>query len=670
MRAILTTVAMSVLVMGFAPTRVVPEAAEVDALLVPLPVAPAAASEVDARCQAFLTKFADLRQRVETDKRPATIETAFLPFDAMFQLMSTGNFEMGLLSETHPAAPIRAAAESCSQKLADVASAAELSRPMYDRLSAIDASKADPAIAFSLKKRLVAFRQAGVDKDAATRARAEALQKEITATSLVFSRNLREIQGSAKFRPEELAGLPKDWLDAHKPGADGLITVTTDYPDFFPVMEFAEKPETRRRILREFDNRAWPQNEAVLKDLLAKRYELARTLGYANYATMVIEDKMIGSPQKAQAFIDKLDQAAKPAAVREKGELLAHLKTLDPAATQVNRWDSGYLTRLVRMQKYDVDSAVVRQYFTYGRTRDGLFKLVQDLYGVQIRPWKTPVWHESVGAYEIVENGKVIGRFYLDMHPREGKYGHAAAFPVRIGQAGRVVPISALICNFPAEGPMDHPDVETFFHEFGHLLHWIFAGQQPLAQQNFGQVEWDFVEAPSQMLEEWVWDYDTLRTFAVNDRGEAIPQALVTKMVAGRHFGEPAQWRGQATYAAISLNYYNRSPEGLDLTEVWKANYEKYGNYPYIPDTHPYANFGHLDGYSAIYYTYPWSRAIALDLFTRFRKAGLRDAATARRYRQEVLAPGGARPAQESIEAFLGRPLSLEPLERRLQGSR
>jgi thimet oligopeptidase len=336
----------------------------------------------------------------------------------------------------------------------------------------------------------------------------------------------------------------------------------------------------------------------------------------------------------------------------------------------VNRWDAGYLTRLVRLQKYDVDSAVVRTYFTYDRTRDGLFKVVQDLYGVQIRPWKTPVWHESVGAYEILDGGKVIGRFYLDMHPREGKFGHAAAFPVRIGQKGRVVPISALICNFPAEGPMDHLDVETFFHEFGHLLHWIFAGQQELALQNFGQVEWDFVEAPSQMLEEWVWDYDTLRTFAVNDRGETIPRELVAKMVAGRGFGEPGQWRGQATYAAISLNYYNRSPEGLDLTEVWKANYEKYGNYAYTPDTHPYASFGHLDGYSAIYYTYPWSKAIALDLFSQFKANGMRDRATAARYRKEVLAPGGARPAEENIRAFLGRPLSLEPLERKLQGTR
>jgi thimet oligopeptidase len=307
MRTVLAGLAVAVLATGFAPAQKVSEAAEVDALLTPLPVAPAAAAEVDARCQLFLAKAAALKTRLETDRRKPTVETAFLPFDALFQLLQTASFEMGLLSETHPAKPIRAAAEACTQKLSDAGTAVDLSRPIYDRLSAIDTARADPAIAFALKKRLTKFRQGGVDKDAPTRARAEALQKEITATSLVFNRNLREIQGSAKFRPEELAGLPKDWMDAHKPGPDGLITVTTDYPDIFPVLDFADRAETRRRMLREFDNRAWPQNEAVLKDLLAKRYDLARTLGYPNYAALVIEDKMIGSPEKAQAFIDRLD---------------------------------------------------------------------------------------------------------------------------------------------------------------------------------------------------------------------------------------------------------------------------------------------------------------------------------------------------------------------------
>ncbi|HYE46428.1 MAG TPA: M3 family metallopeptidase, partial [Caulobacter sp.] len=564
--------------------------------------------------------------------------------------------------------PIRQAAEACTQRLSEVDNGVKLSRPIYDRLAAIDASKADPSIAFALDKRLAAYRRAGVDRDAATRAKIEALQKEITATSVAFNRNIRESRRSLKLRPEELAGLPQDWLDAHRPGPDGLITVTTDYPDVFPVLDYADNAETRRRLLAEFDQRAWPENEAVLKDLLVKRHRLANLLGYSTYAALITEGKMIGTPQKAQAFIDRLNDVASPAAARDKAVLLARKQKVTPGSTAVQRWEASYLTRLVRKEDYEVDSAKVRGYFTYDRTRQGLLSLINNLYGVELRPWKTEVWHNSVDAYEVWDQGRLLGRFYLDMHPREGKYNHAAAFPIRIGVKGRRLPVGALICNFPATGPMDHEDVELFFHEFGHLIHWMFNGGHRLAQQNFGQVEWDFVEAPSQMLEEWAWDYDTLRTFAVNAEGKTIPADLVAAMNRGRRFGEASNWKGQATLAAISLAYYSSPPEAMDLTEVWKTNYNRYGNYPYIPGSHPYASFGHLDGYSAIYYTYPWSKAIALDLFSQFKANGLGDKATARRYRTEILAPGGSRPAAENIERFLGRPFSLEPLEKRLRG--
>lgn len=666
MRIALAGLAASVLLMGLSPAP--QPVAEVDAFLTPLGVAPKGPGEVTAFCAGLIERAGALRARLEGDKSPPTVETVFLPYDNLFDLVQTGQFQMDLLTETNPAKPIREAAEACTQRLSALDNGIKLSRPIYDRLSAVDAAKAKPDIAFALKKRLAAYRRAGVDRDAATRAQVEALQKEITAVSVVFNRNLRESRRSLKLRPEELAGLPQDWLDAHKPGADGLITVTTDYPDYFPVMDYADNAETRRRLLAEFDRRAWPENEAVLKDLLAKRYRLAKLLGYPNYAALITEDKMIGGPDKAQAFIDRLDAAAGPAAARDKALLLARQQQITPASTAVQRWEAPYLTRLVRKEQYQVDSAQVRSYFTYSRTRDGLLGLISDLYGVELRPWQTPVWHESVSAYEVLDKGRVIGRFYLDMHPREGKFNHAAAFPIRIGIEGRRLPVSALICNFPASGPMDHEDVEVFFHEFGHLMHWIFAGQQSLAQQNFGQVEWDFVEAPSQMLEEWAWDYDTLKTFAVNPEGQTISADLVAKMSKGRRFGEASWWKGQVTMSAISLAYYNSPPDGMDLTEVWKANYNRYGNYAYIEGAHPYASFGHLDGYSAIYYTYPWSKAIALDLFSQFKANGMRDKATAARYRAEILASGGSRPATENIQRFLGRPFSLEPVERRLKG--
>lgn len=668
MRIAIVGLTAAVLLMGLAPSLPDPVQGSVDIFLGPLGVTPASAQAVEARCDDALNRAGLIRKALETDTRPASVETVFVPYDALYNLLAGAFAEVNTLNESNPSEPIRKAAQVCVQKLSDVTTGVGLSRPIYDRLAAIPTARLNAGTAYALKKRLAAYRLSGVDKDEATRAKIEKLQKEITATGLTFASNIRENPGAVKFKPEELAGLPQDWLDAHKPGPDGLITVTTNYPDVFPVLEYADNPETRRRMQSVFDNLAWPANEAVLKQLLTQRYELARLLGFPNYAALVMSDKMIGSPERAGQFLEQVNIAAQPGAEKDRAILLARLKKIDPKATVVDRWSVGYLSRLVRKEDYQVDSAVVRGYFTYDRTRDGIFQLVEDLFGVQIRPWQTATWHESVKAYELVENGQVIGRFFLDMHPREGKFNHAAMFPLRNGIEGRSLPIASLLCNFPATGPLDHEDAETFLHEFGHLLHWMFSGRQKWAQQNFAEMEWDFVEAPSQMLEEWVWDYDTLKRFAVNEKGEPIPEDLVRKMNAARRFGEPGMWKGQITYSAISLNYYNRDPAGIDLAGVWKEQYQRYGLYPYVEGSHQYAAFGHLDGYSAIYYTYIWSKAIALDLHTVFAVKGLRDADTARRYRREVLAPGGSKPAGDLIQTFVGRPMSVEALERRLKG--
>ncbi|MGE0046635.1 MAG: M3 family metallopeptidase, partial [Hyphomonadaceae bacterium] len=269
-------------------------------------------------------------------------------------------------------------------------------------------------------------------------------------------------------------------------------------------------------------------------------------------------------------------------------------------------------------------------------------------------------------AYEILENGQVIGRFYLDMHPRDGKFSHAANFPIRGGIEGRVLPVGALLCNFP-DGLMEHGDVEVFLHEFGHMLHSMFSGRQRWAQGNYGEVEWDFIEAPSTLLEEWIWDYDTLSRFARNAEGEAISRDLVDRMNAARMFGEGEATLVQLGYASASLNYYNRDPAGLDLAAAFRENYERYAPYRMPAAVHQYASFGHLDGYSAIYYTYQWSTAIAVDLFSVFRQNGMRDQATFRRYREEILAPGGSASANTLIREFLGRDTTVDAYAHRLR---
>jgi thimet oligopeptidase len=642
-----------------------PVAAEAEAFLGKANLTPAAPAEVTAACDDFHGRATALRTRLETETGPATIGQTFRRYDALSSLVYAGGSEAYLVSQVHPDKEIRTAAEACVERMDALATQISLSRPIYERLKAIDPSAADERTRFALTEQLADYRRAGVDKDDATRAKIEALQNEITTIGLTFNRNIREGRREITVKSaDELAGLPADYIERHKPAADGLIHITTEYPDYQPVMTYAHSEDLRRRLSAVYDDRAWPANEAVLRQLLEKRYELATTLGYDSWARLVTEDKMIQTPEKAQAFIDEIAVASEVAADRDYNRLLGRLKKIDPKATDVPRWSSNYLSQLIRKEEYDVDPQLVRQYFAFNNVQAGIFQLTEDLFSVDIRPWSgAPVWHESVEAYELYDGDQLIGRFYLDMHPRDGKYSHAAHFQTRIGLADRVLPVGALVTNFPAgdhaTGLMEHSQVETFLHEFGHLLHNLFSGRQDWGLQTYNAVERDFIEAPSQLLEEWVWDYETLKPFAVNAKGETIPADLVRKMNAARWFGEALGDRTQLGYSAVSLNYYNRPPSAVDLHGLYEAQYEKYAPYDLPKTSHPYAAFGHLDGYSAVYYTYTWSKAIGADLFTPF-EGNLRDTATARRYRDVVLAQGGSKPAAVLVQEFLGRPWSLD----------
>lgn len=567
----------------------------------------------------------------------------------------------GLYANVHPNVEIRSAAEQCEQNFVSLISEISLSRALYNHIAAIDVTELDNEDQRYVTHMLRDYQRSGVDKDDTTRARIKALNEEINLIGQEFDKNVRE--GARQLILDSIAdlkGLPEDYIAAHQPNEEGKILLTTAYPDYVPFMQFAENDELRKQFYILFRQQAYPENKAVLQRLLAKRYELAQLLGYNNYAEFVTEDKMIRSPAKAQEFIDKVSRLATPRATNEYQELLARLQQIDPKATRVADWQKAYLEHLVKKEKYEVNSQEIRQYFQYQNVRDGIFELMETMFKIDIRPWNSPVWHESVTAYEVVENEKVIGRFYLDMHPRDGKYKHAAQFSVVSGIKGRQLSEAALVCNFPT-GLMEHTDVETFLHEFGHLMHNLFAGvDQRWVYFSGVKTELDFVEAPSQMLEEWVWDADTLATFARNDKGEIIPPALVKKMVRARDFGRAMWTKHQLFYAALSLGFYNQSPQTLELDKEMERIQSVYSPFGYVDDTYFYASFVHLNGYSALYYTYMWSLVIAADMHSEFVKKGLRNSDLAQHYRNTVLAPGGKKDAAQLVEDFLGRPYGFE----------
>jgi thimet oligopeptidase len=626
----------------------------------------ASAAGIGKRCAATLALASRARKALEARQGAATIDADFAAFDTLNLLLDDTRSEMGLIAETSPSEAVRAAADSCLPKLSDAATAVALSRPIYDRLSAIPTVGLDAPTAYTLDKLLVSYRLSGVDKDRSTRRKVAALQKKITETGLLFAKNIRDDKGDIALKAAELAGMPEDFLAQHKPGSDGLVHLTFDNPDVTPVLDFATLRATRSRVFAAAQNRGYPANEAALKQLLEQRHALAQLLGRSDFAELATADKMIGNPRRVEQLIEQVEKAAQPAALADLAEQLAVAKSVDPSITRLERHDRNYMLNLLRKQKYDVDAAEVRRYFTYDKTRRGIFALVKDLFGSDIRPWNTPVWHPSVSAWELYDDDRLVGRFFLDMHPRDGKYNHAAEFPIRTGVAGRQIPMAALVTNLPATGPLAHADVVTFLHEFGHLLHQLYSGHNRFAIQTMGYLQWDFIEAPSQMLEEWAWDYDTLKSFASDEAGVPIPANLVSRMNAGRRVGEAVNWKQQLAYSAVSLNFYNRKPD-FDLTRVYDEMMARYAPYPPVAGTHAYANFGHLDGYSAIYYTYVWSKAIAVDLFTKFKTAGMRDRAVAMQYRRQVLELGSSRDANALIESFLGRPLSLASWSDELQ---
>ena len=644
------------------------------AMLDTLVVSPASADEFTTRCDSALALVEKMLTDLETRETPAG-EGDLKDYDTLLNVAyAVGYGEGSVIAESNPDAAIRETGDTCQQKTSDMLTRVSLSRPVYDRLSSIDATKLDDRSAYFLNRTLSEYRRAGIDKDEATREKVRSPNADIAELSTEFNKNLREIQGTVKVSPEDLAGLPEDYITAHPPGEDGMVTITTDYPDLFPVYTYSPNEALRKELAEAALNRAYPENVASLRGLLEKRYELAQTLGYDNWAAYVTEDKMTGSPQVAADFLEQVEGAARDAAESEYDRLLAKQQELAPDATTVNDWSRSYLAELIRKSDYDLDSQEVRKYFAFNDVRSGIFALVQDLFGVEIKPWDgAPVWDESVSGYEMYQDGQLIGRFFLDMHPRDGKFKHAAGFPIRFGPTSDEVPVGALLCNFPVgdhtTGLMEHTQVETFLHEFGHLIHQMFSGQPDYANLSMDNLEWDFIEAPSQMLENWVWDYDTLAKFAKDADGNTIPPELVEKMVAARDFGLGVNTLRQLLYANVSLDYYNRPPSEVDFDEIWQENQSKLSPFETLPDTHQYASFGHLDGYSAIYYTYQWSLAISTDLFGEFEANGLRDKTTAERYRDLVLAPGSSKPAAQLVHDFLGRDWSPEAYEEYLMNA-
>ena len=569
-----------------------------------------------------------------------------------------------LMSNVHPDEAVRNRAEAAEQAASRLLTEIGLDRDLFEVLDAVDPSELDDAGRRVLSLTLRDFRRAGVDQDDDVRDRLRKLNERETEVGQTFAKNIRDSVRTIRIEPERLDGLPADYIEAHPPGEDGLVTITTEYPDYVPFMTFAKDREARAALLHEFRNRAWPENDAVLAELLKLRDEHAKLLGYADWPSYDAEVKMIGKGDAIPEFIDRISDAAEEPGKRDIAVLLARLQQDHPEVETIDGRDGSFYAEVIRRENFDVDAQQVRTYFDFQKVRAGLLDVTGRLFGIEYVPVDVPVWHEDVASYDVMRDGERLGRIHLDLHPRAGKYGHAAQFDLVPGIRGRQLPQGVLVCNFSKQ-LMEHDHVVTLFHEFGHLVHHVLAGRHDWARFSGVATEWDFVEAPSQMLEEWAWDHDVLSTFATDASGEAIPGELVTKMRAANEFGKGYYARTQMFYAATS--YYLHKEVPADLTARMVELQAKYDLFGYVPDTHFHTSFGHLHGYGSGYYTYMWSLVIAKDLFSAFDTDDMFAADVAHAYRDKVLAMGGRKDAADLVADFLGRPYNFDAFEAWLQ---
>lgn len=601
-----------------------------------------------------------------------TISSTLVPFDDAVRHINSAAYLSTLMQQVHPDATFRDHAEQMVRKASAAQTALSLNRDVYKALSSLKLASSDPATRYYVKRYLLEFRLAGVDKDDATRAQLKKLNDDLTEEQSSFDRNISDDQKQVEVTDaKELDGLPPDYIEHHKPGADGKIIITTNYPDIIPALTFSKSDPLRRRLFLAFNTRAYPKNKEVLENMMKTRYQIATLLGYSSWADYNAADKMIKTGANIGDFIEKVRAAAEPIAKREFEMQLAEKRKTVPEATEISTYETSFLSESVRRAQFNFDSQVVRPYLPFNEVRKGILDTAATLFHVTFRQEENaPAWDPSVETWDVFDAGKMIGRFYLDMHPRAGKFSHAEMAPVLDGIRGKQLPEATLVCNFPAPtaddpGLMNYGDVVTFFHEFGHLMHHILGGQQQWAGITGISMEGDFVEAPSQMLEEWMRSPQVLATFARHYKtGEPIPAELVARMNRASAFGRGIWTSQQDSYTALSYDIYKTKPDDVDLEAVTLSDTMKYTPFVPLPGTHMYTAFGHLAGYSSAYYTYLWDKVIAEDFFDQFDQHNLLSGPAPMRYRRTVLEPGGSVSANTLVKNFLGREENMKAFEK------
>ncbi|MFW9997081.1 MAG: M3 family metallopeptidase, partial [Candidatus Odinarchaeota archaeon] len=511
------------------------------------------------------------------------------------------------------------------------------------------------------------FKRNGLDLDESKRVELEKIKKQIADIAVQFSQTLNDWSETITCAPEELEGVPDNTMKILKKNGEGNYSVGMSYPEVLPILDHAKNPATRRKLLVAFINRGGLENAKLLEQVVRLRAELAEILGYPDHASFVHEERMAKTPQNVIAFLTDLEKKLKKGG-QEELEELTKLKNDELGAESdgtIHHYDWRYYARMNKEKNYNIDETEVKKYFPMDTVIDGMLKFYQDVLGLTFTKIDRPTWHEDVTVYAVSdkETKEFIGQFYLDLFPRDGKYGHAAAFTLIRGRKLETglyqATASAMVANFnkPTEDSpslLPHSDVQTLFHEFGHIMHQVVTTAR-YSRFSGTAVKRDYVEAPSKMLENWVWESIVLKRLSKHYQTDnPLPDELIEKMIKAKNANAALNYLAQIFYSKYDILAY--TSKTIDSQKLWHELQKQVFLIDAIEGTNGACNFNHIvSDYDAGYYSYLWSEVYAQDMYTRFQKEGPTSKKVGRSYRKEILEPGGSVDEAKLIENFLGR---------------
>ncbi|KAM9734854.1 neurolysin, mitochondrial [Menidia menidia] len=574
-----------------------------------------------------------------------------------------------------PNKEVRSASTEADKKLSEFDVEISMRQDVFKRITALQIKLQD-SLSSEEKRfldRLVTLGQRkGLHLSADIQEEVKRTSKLISELSIEFNKNLNEDNTFLVFSEHELGGLADSYLNGLEKTDEGRYKVTLEYPHYYPLMKRCHNPETRRKMEAAFHSRCKEVNTVILEQLIRLRAKVAALLGYSSHANYVLEINMAKNASNVSDFIDAFYDRLKPIGIKERKYILA-LKKREclmkglPFDGQINAWDLPYYMNQVEQCKFAVNKDKLIEYFPLEVVTEGLLGIYQELLGLTFTEVEhAHVWHEHVKLYSAhdTETGEEIGQFYMDLHPREGKYGHAACFGLLPGCRGpdgkRRLPVAAMVANFtkPRKGfpsLLQHHEVETYFHEFGHVMHEL-CSRTTFSEFSGTLVETDFVEVPSQMLENWVWEKEPLRRMSRHYKdGTPIPDDLLDKLIASRVANTGMMNLRQVVLSKVDQSFHSSS--GSDTTQVFAKHCQDILGVPATPGTNMTAGFGHLaGGYDGQYYSYLWSEVYSMDIFfSRFKKEGIMNPKVGKEYRRVILEAGGSLDGMDMLKTFLGR---------------